>query len=89
MGINVGYFAAFFRVCLVFVPQFLQRPIFAIDRPSWTLLGFSGVCCPNRLIKCSQTTFVDFISVVVFFNVICRLTDFSSDPFDSSSSKTE
>ena len=41
------------------------------------------------IINCSQTKFVAIILVLsVFFNVIFRLTDFSSDAFDFSSSKT-
>ena len=39
--------------------------------------------------NCSQTKFVAIILVLlVFFNAIFRLTDFSSDAFDFSSSKT-
>ena len=42
-----------------------------------------------RFINCSQTKFVAIILVLlVFFYAIFRLTDFSSDAFDFSSSKT-
>ena len=41
------------------------------------------------MLNCSQTKFVTIILVLlVFFNAIFRLTDFSSDPFDFLSSKT-
>ena len=41
------------------------------------------------VINCSQTKFVAIILVLsVFFYAILRLTDFSSDAFDFSSSKT-
>ena len=41
------------------------------------------------IFNCSQTKFVAIILVLlVFFYAIFRLTDFSSDAFDFSSSKT-
>ena len=43
----------------------------------------------NSLVNCSQTKFVAIILVLsVFFYAIFRLTDFSSDASDFSSSKT-
>ena len=42
-----------------------------------------------KVFNCSQTKFVAIILVLsVFFYAIFRLTDFSSDAFDFSSSKT-
>ena len=43
----------------------------------------------GNIFNCSQTKFVAIILVLsVFFYAIFRLTDFSSDAFDFSSSKT-
>ena len=43
----------------------------------------------DSIINCSQTKFVAIILVLsVFFYAIFRLTNFSSDAFDFSSSKT-
>ena len=43
----------------------------------------------KKVINCSQTKFVAIILVLsVFFYAIFRLTNFSSDAFDFSSSKT-
>ena len=42
----------------------------------------------NEIFNCSQTKFSNYISPVALFNAIYRLTDFSSGPFDFSSSKT-
>ena len=48
-----------------------------------------GVYFPTMIFNCSQTKFVAIILVLsVFFYAIFCLTDFSSDAFDFSSSKT-
>ena len=53
----------------------------------WNLLNHFKVFC--NVINCSQTKFVAIILVLsVFFYAIFRLTNFSSDAFDFSSSKT-
>ena len=53
----------------------------------WCAVGVFGIVL--LLINCSQTKFVAIILVLsVFFYAIFRLTNFSSDAFDFSSSKT-
>ena len=53
------------------------------NSPNWSLQ------LTSKMINCSQTKFVAIILVLlVFFYAIFRLTDFSSDAFDFSSSKT-
>ena len=60
-----------------------------LDCRSTSLLRLFSGNLP-AMFNCSETKFVAIILVLsVFFNAIFRLTDFSSDAFDFSSSKTE
>ena len=60
----------------------LNQKIFALNSKIVKVLQESAI------VNCSQTKFVAFILVLsVLFYAIFRLTDFSSDAFDFSSSK--
>ena len=62
----------------VFLLKTFAWPDFSIELFNWT-----------NLINCAQTKFVTIILVLsVFYYAIFRLTDFLSDAFDFSSSKT-
>ena len=68
-------------------PKFRSAYLFASTIKLYQLIA--SYCNQLNVNNYSQTKFVAIILVLLVFNAIFRLTDFSSDPFDFSSLKTE